>query len=41
MNELRPVKTYSDLSTLSLNDQTNFRLNENNKIKDYFNSEIQ
>ena len=41
MNEFRPVKTYSDLSTLSLNDQTKFRLNEINKIKDYFNSEIQ
>ena len=40
MNELRPVKTYSDLSTLSLNDQTKFRLNEINKIKDYFESEI-
>ena len=41
MNELRPVKTYSDLSTLSLNDQTKFILNEINKIKGYFNSEIQ
>ena len=41
MNELRPVKTYSDLSTLSLNDQKKFRLNEINNIKDYFNSEIQ
>ena len=41
MNKLRPVKTYSDLSALSLNDQTKFRLNEINKIKDYFNSEIQ
>ena len=41
MNELRPVKTYSDLTTLSLNDQTKFRLNEINKIKDLFNSEIQ
>ena len=40
MNELRPVKTYSDLSTLSLNDQTKFRLNEINKIKDYFEFEI-
>ena len=40
MNEIRPVKTYSDLSTLSLNDQTKFRLNEINKIKDYFESEI-
>ena len=40
MNELRPVKTYSDLRTLSLNDQTKFRLNEINKIKDYFEFEI-
>ena len=40
MHELRPVKTYSDLSTLSLNDQTKFRLNEINKIKDYFEFEI-
>ena len=35
-----PVKTYSDLSTLSLNDQTKFRLNEINKIKYYFEFEI-
>ena len=41
MNELRPVKTYSDLSTFSLNNQTKFGLNEINKIKDYFNSKIQ
>ena len=41
MNEFRPVKTYSDLSTLSLNDQTKFRLNEINKIKDYFEFEIE
>ena len=40
MNELRPVKTYSDLSTLSLDDQTKFRLNEINKIKDCFEFEI-
>ena len=40
MNEFRPVKTYSDLSTLPLNDQTKFRLNEINKIKDYFEFEI-
>ena len=40
MNELRSIKTYSDLSTLSLNDQTKFRLNEINKIKDYFEFEI-
>ena len=30
------LKTYSDLSTLSLNDQTKFRLDEIKKIKDYF-----
>ena len=41
MNELRAVKTYSDLTTLSLNDQTQYRLNEINRIKNYFNSEIQ
>ena len=40
MNKLGPVKTYSDLATLSLNDQTTFRLNEINKIKDYLESEI-
>ena len=40
MDELRPVKTYSDLNTLSLNDKTKFRLNEINKIKDYFEFEI-
>ena len=40
MNELRLVKTYSDLTTLSLNDQTTFRLDEINKIKNYFQFEI-
>ena len=40
MNKLRPVKTYSDLTMLSLNDETKFRLNEINKIKDYFEFEI-
>ena len=40
MNELRPLKTYSDLSTISLNDQTKFRLNEINKIKNYFEFKI-
>ena len=40
MNELRPVKTYSDLSALSLNCQTNFRLDEINKMKGYFECEI-
>ena len=32
---------FSYLNTFSLNDQTKSRLNEINKIKDYFNSEIQ
>ena len=40
MNELRPVKKYSDLATFSLNDQTKFRLNQSNKTKDYFEFEI-
>ena len=40
MNELRSIKTYSDLSTLSLNDQTKFGLNEINKIRDYFEFDI-
>ena len=34
MNEVRSIKTYSDLAKLSLNDQTKFRLTEINKIKD-------
>ena len=34
MNELNSAE-------ISLNDQTKFRLNEINKIKDYFNSAIQ
>ena len=40
MNEIRSIKTYSDFTTLSLNDQTKFRLNEINKIKYYFEFEI-
>ena len=40
MKELRSIKTYSDLSTLSLSDQTKFRLNEISKIEDYFEFEI-
>ena len=38
MNELRSVKTYSNLTTL--NDQTKFRLNEIKKKKGYFKFEI-
>ena len=40
MNNLRSVKTYSDLTTLSLKDQAKFRLDEINKIKDYLEFEI-
>ena len=39
MNELELVKIHSYLSEISLNEQTNFKLNEINKIKDYFESE--
>ena len=38
MNELNLIETHS---ILNLSDQTKFRLNEINKIKDCFNSEIQ
>ena len=37
MNEL---KISTNLETISLNEQTNYRLNEISKIKDYFESEI-
>ena len=41
MNELNSIETQSNLDAISLSGQTKFRLNEINKIKDYFNSEIQ
>ena len=41
MNELNSIETHSNLNEILLSDQTNFRRNEINKIKDYFNSEIQ
>ena len=41
MNELDSTKTQSNLDAIPLSDQTKFRLNEINKIKDYFNFEIQ
>ena len=44
MNEFNSVETlnkYSSLNAIQLSDHTTFRLNEINKIKDYFNSEIQ
>ena len=41
MNELNLIETHSNLTAISLSNQTKFSLNEINKIKDYFNSEIQ
>ena len=41
MNELNSIETQSNLDATSLSDQTKFRLNEINKIKYYFNSEVQ
>ena len=41
MNELNSIETRSNLDAIPLSDQTKFRLNEINKIKDYFFSEIQ
>ena len=35
------TNTQSNLNLIPLSDQTKFRLNKINKIKDYFNSEIQ
>ena len=41
MNGLNSIKTQSNLDAFPLSDQAKFRLNEINKIKHYFNSEIQ
>ena len=41
MNELNSIETKPRLDATPLSDQTKFKLNEINKIKDYFNSEIQ
>ena len=41
MNELNLFEAQSNLDATPLSDQTKFRLNEINKIKNYFNSEIQ
>ena len=41
MSKLNSIERHSNLNEISLSDQTKFRLNEINKIKDYFNSEIQ
>ena len=41
MNKLISIKTHSSMDAIPLSDPTKFRLNEINKIKDYFSSEIQ
>ena len=41
MNKLNSIETQSNLNAVPLNDQVKFRLNEVNKIKDYFNFETQ
>ena len=41
MNELNSIEAHSNLNAIPLSDQTRFRLAEINKLKDYFNSEIQ
>ena len=41
MNKLNSIETQSNLDAVPLSDLTKFRLNEINKIKDHFNSEIQ
>ena len=45
MSECNSIETlanaHSNLNAIPLSDQTKFRLNEINKIKDHFNSEIQ
>ena len=41
MNKINSIETQSNLDAIPLSDKTKFRLNEINKIKDYFNSEIQ
>ena len=41
MNELNSIERHSNLNEIPLSDQTKFRLNEINKIRDYFNFESQ
>ena len=41
MSELNSIGTHLNLNEIRRSDQTKFRLNEINKIKDYFISEIQ
>ena len=41
MNELNSIEAQSYLDAIPPSDQTTFRLNEINKTKDYFDTEIQ
>ena len=41
MNDLNSIETQSNMDAILLSDQTKFRLDKINKIKNYFNSEIQ
>ena len=41
MNEINSIETHSNLNAIPLNDQSKFTLNGINKIKYYFNTEIQ
>ena len=41
MNERNSIETHSNLNAIPLSDQTKFRLDKIDKIKDYFDSEIQ
>ena len=41
MNELNLFERHSNLNEIPLSDQTKFRLNEIDKIRDYYNSQIQ
>ena len=41
MNELNSIETRANLDAIPLSDQTKFRLNEINKIKNYFIFQIQ
>ena len=41
MNKLNSIEAQSNLDAIPLSDQMKVRLNEINKIKDYFNSEFQ
>ena len=41
MNKFNSIETHLNLNAIPLSDETKFILNEINKIKDYFNSEIQ